>query len=257
MAVLEKRTNPDKQKKSVNNTFYDHYGERWYTAQNDPVALLRAESKTKIPWILEKLKSYRCDVSSVVLDVGCGAGFLSNTLGEKGFKVTGIDLSEESLKIARAHDKTGDVHYLSANAYELPFANDTFDVVTAMDFLEHVERPDRVISEISRVLKTGGYFFYHTFNRNWLSHFVIIKFVEWFIKNTPQNMHVIDLFIKPEELINHLKQKGLRNIEIVGIRPVLSSMPIKNYFTGVVPETFRFKITKLTALSYMGASVKI
>jgi 2-polyprenyl-6-hydroxyphenyl methylase/3-demethylubiquinone-9 3-methyltransferase len=252
------------QKTEVNNSFYELYGERWYTAFDDPVALLRAESKVKIPWVLQKiLKNFYIEGRQIeipnkdtLLDVGCGAGFLANAFSKMGFQVTGIDMSENSLQVAHAHDFTGNVNYIKADAYSLPFPDSSFDYVTAMDFLEHVDKPEIVIREISRVLKPKGLFFYHTFNRNILAYFVIIKFVEWFIRNTPKNMHIIDLFIKPTELKNFCEKYNLKNMETVGIRPVLSSMPVKNYFSGIVAEGFKFKIISSTALSYMGYAKK-
>ena len=143
----------------VNNEIYNAYGDRWYTADDDPVALLRAESKTKTPWILDQIKKhglYNSDTK--VLDVGCGAGFLSNELAKEGLQVTGVDLSEESLKVAQKYDETKKVHYQTADAYKLPFPDHSFDVLTAMDFLEHVEDPKLVIKEFSRVLKPNGVF---------------------------------------------------------------------------------------------------
>jgi len=241
----------------INNEFYNNYGEKWYEADDDPVALLRAESLTKTPWIIGKISQYaKLSSGKQVLDVGCGAGFLCNELAKKGFQVTGIDSSEQSLEVAQAHDTTFTVKYILANAYELPFDDDSFDVVTSLDFLEHVEEPAKIIKEISRVLKPQGLFIFHTFNRNPLAYLIIIKFVEWFVKNTPKNMHVLNLFIKPQELKTYCKDSKIDFLEVVGIRPVWSSIPIKNFFTGIVPKTLRFKITNSLMLSYLGIARK-
>jgi 2-polyprenyl-6-hydroxyphenyl methylase/3-demethylubiquinone-9 3-methyltransferase len=228
----------------------------WYTAFDDPVALLRAESKVKTPWIVARLKSHGLTATAKVLDVGCGAGFLTNALAEEGFVVTGVDLSEESLQVAHKHDASHSVQYVSADAYHLPFADNTFDAVTALDFLEHVEEPQKVIAEISRVLKPGGLFFFHTFNRNLFAWLVIIKLVEWFVKNTPKNMHVLRLFVTPQELSCYCTAAGLDVKEITGLKPVFSSIPLKSIFTGVVPESLRFELQKSLMLSYLGYSIK-
>ncbi len=241
----------------VNNDIYDSYGDRWYTADDDPVALLRAESKLKTPWIIEKIKAqHLLTPETRVLDVGCGAGFLSNELGLAQLQVTGVDLSEESLIVARKYDSTKKVKYLSADAYQLPFENASFDVITAMDFLEHVDRPEEVIKEFSRVLKPNGIFIFHTFNRNPVAYFVIIKLVEWLVKNTPKNMHVLHLFIKPKELKQFCLNAGMIPIEMVGIKPIFSTIPLRNVFSGIVPKSLRFELTKSLMLSYMGIAKK-
>ena len=115
----------------INNEIYRQYGDRWYTAQDDPVALLRAESKLKTPWVLEQIRENK---GTNILDVGCGGGLLTNALGLEGLNVTGVDISPECLDVARQHDLTRNITYLVANAYQLPFLEDQFDVVTAMDF---------------------------------------------------------------------------------------------------------------------------
>lgn len=241
----------------VNNDIYNTYGDRWYEAYDDSVALLRAESKTKTPWIIDRIKEHGLlNENTRVLDVGCGAGFLSNALGLLNLKVVGVDLSEESLKVAARHDSTQKVQYQTADAYKLPFDDHTFDVLTAMDFLEHVEDPAQVIHEFSRVLKPNGLFIFHTFNRNLLAHFVIIKCVEWLVKNTPRHLHVIELFIKPKELASYCTQAGMDTKEMIGIKPVFSTVPLKNLFNGLVPETLRFEFTKSLLLSYMGYAIK-
>jgi len=239
----------------IDNTIYEQYGEKWYTAFDDPIALLRAENKVKVPWILEYLRTQNKN-HHTVLDVGCGGGFLSNDLALAGFKVTGEDLSLESLKVAEVYDKTRTVKYEQADAFHLPYPNESFDVVTAMDFLEHVDDPARVIKEFSRVLKPGGLFFFHTFNRNFLSWLIIIKLVEWFIKNTPKNMHVIELFIKPKELKTYCEDVGMRVNALTGLRPVISSIDLSMLKTGVVSPELRFQLTKSLLLSYLGVAEK-
>jgi len=241
----------------IDNSIYDSLGDRWYTAFDDPVALLRLESKVKVPWVIERIERGTKSTSSIkILDVGCGAGFLSNALAMKGYAVTGLDLSEESLKVARKYDETGTVHYIGANAYSLPFPDATFEVVTCMDFLEHVDQPDIVVKEIARVLKPGGLFFFHTFNRNWLSYIVIIKLVEWLVKNTPKHMHVLKLFIKPQELKSMCTTHGLKTHEMTGIKPIFSTIPLSAVFSGILPETFSFELTPSLKLSFMGYAEK-
>lgn len=239
----------------VDNTIYETYGERWYTAYDDPIALLRAENKTKFPWILEKLKNHKPDPSSI-LDVGCGGGFLSNELAKRGFDVTGVDLSSESLRVARAFDETGKVKYICADAFNLPFPDNSFDAVSAMDFLEHVEEPEKIIQEMSRVLKPGGLFFFHTFNRNFLSWLVVIKLLEWFIKNTPKNMHILRLFITPKELARYCERANLSVMSMTGIRPVFSTISWQMIKTGIVSKNLRFTLTSNRLLSYMGVAKK-
>lgn len=241
----------------VDNTIYESYGDKWYTADDDPIALLRQESKTKTPWVISKIQKYFPQSQQVsILDVGCGGGFLANVLAEHKYRVTGLDASPESLRVAKAHDGTGTVNYIEGDAYEMPFPDQSFEVITAMDFLEHVDQPEKVVAEISRLLKPGGVFIFHTFNRNFLAYIVIIKFVEWFVKNTPKNLHVLHLFIKPKELKKMCETQGLHTQGFIGLKPIFSTIPLKNYFSGVVPKSLRFELTKNLWLSYMGYAQK-
>jgi 2-polyprenyl-6-hydroxyphenyl methylase/3-demethylubiquinone-9 3-methyltransferase len=247
----------------VDNDLYHDLGERWYEAKDDPVALLRAEAKTKNPWVVNAIqKHFQNGAHSIhltdlkVLDVGCGAGFLANDLAKSGLQVSGVDLSESSLKVAANHDDTKSVHYLVADAYQLPFADSSFDAVTCMDFLEHVDQPAAVIAEISRVLKPSGIFVFHTFNRNPIAHFVIIKGMEWFVKNTPPHLHIIRLFVKPSELKEYCVRANLRVTQMNGIAPKLTRAFFTLLATGIVPDSFQFRITNSTLLSYLGQATK-
>ena len=240
----------------VNNEIYATLGERWYAAQDDPVALLRAESRLRNPWLLDEIGSAFGQRPCQVLDVGCGAGFLSNELGAAGHEVTGIDTSADALSVAALHDPGGTVVYQQGSALELPFADASFDAVCAMDLLEHVEDPERVIAEAARVLKPSGLFFFHTFNRNFLSWLVIIKGVEWFVRNTPRDLHVLRLFVKPEEVRAACVRHGLAAVELRGVRPRLNWPFWRMLLTRRVPADFAFVFTNSTRLGFSGLARK-
>ncbi|MGA3122869.1 MAG: bifunctional 2-polyprenyl-6-hydroxyphenol methylase/3-demethylubiquinol 3-O-methyltransferase UbiG [Polyangiaceae bacterium] len=243
---------------SVNNAIYSALGERWYDAYDDPVALLRAESTFRTPWIATSIDRAFRGRAVRVLDVGCGAGFLANALVKHGHDVTGIDASEESLAVAARHDETRSVRYAMGDAARLPFPDASFDVVCAMDFLEHVEDPAAVVAEAARVLGAGGLFFFHTFNRNWLAWLVVIKGVEWFVKNTPPDLHVLRLFLKPEEVRAMCDAHDLIVSELHGFEPVIASTAFWRLLaTGTVPGDFAFRFTGSTRIAYTGLAAKL
>lgn len=241
----------------VNNAIYDTLGSRWYDASDDPVALLRAESRLRNPWVLERIMS-RFGPTARVLDVGCGAGLLTNYLARAGLAgVHGLDASASSLAVAAQHDDTRSVRYEVGDALSLPYADGSFDVVSAMDFLEHVEEPAQVIREAARVLRPNGLFFFHTFNRNFLAWLVVIKGLEWFVKNTPPDLHVLRLFLKPAEVREFCESCGLSTRELTGSRPVLFSRAFfRMLLTRVVPPDFRFRFTRSTLIAYTGYAEK-
>ena len=237
---------------SINNSFYDLLEDGWYERSNHPVALLRAQHEAFFPWIQNKLPP----PPFKILDVGCGAGLLSNSLAKLGYTVTGIDLSQSSLDVAKKVDATNSVTYLNANAYSLPFADASFDAVFAMDVLEHVEEPQLLISEAARMLKPKGLFFFHTFNRTVLSYLMVIKGVEWCVRNTPKDMHVYPLFIKPQELEEMCEMQRLRIHTLRGIRPAFTKAMLKLLATRNVPKDFSFRFCKKPFAGYCGIATK-
>ncbi len=244
----------------VNNAFYDDLGPLWQSGSSHPVALLRAENRVRNPWILETVqKTFRtCDF----LDVGCGGGLLTNYLAEQGLgkwvtSVEGIDLSASSLDQAKQTDRTGKVIYREANALCLPHRDAHFHAVSAMDILEHVEYPLDLIREAARVLQPGGLFFFHTFNRNFFSWLTAIKILEWRVRNTPKNLHIYRLFIRPAELRLLLTACDLEVVEMRGLKPVLLQRPLwKMLATGEVDPGFRFSFTRSLLTGYCGYARK-
>jgi 2-polyprenyl-6-hydroxyphenyl methylase / 3-demethylubiquinone-9 3-methyltransferase len=242
---------------AINNDIYNELGERWYTARNDPVALLRAEARARNPWMISELAGRFSGQRIRILDVGCGAGFLANELARHGHDVTGLDSSEPTLEVARRHDSMGTVDYRCGDAYNMPFGNGTFDVACAMDFLEHVENPELIVGEISRVLRAGGLFFFYTFNRNLLSWLIVIKGVEWFIRNTPYNMHCLRYFIKPAELKRMCLKNGLEVALFRGMAPKIFHIGFwKTLATGTVDDRFTFDFTPHTVMAYIGVAIR-
>ena len=94
---------------------------------------------------------------------------------------------------------------MQLDAFALPFPHQSFDVICAMDFLEHVEMPEQIIRNSARLLRPNGLFFFHTFNRNLLSYVVVIKGVEWCVPNTPANCTSTLTSLSPQNSKNGVK----------------------------------------------------
>jgi 2-polyprenyl-6-hydroxyphenyl methylase/3-demethylubiquinone-9 3-methyltransferase len=125
-----------------------------------------------------------------------------------------------------------------------------------MDFLEHVEEPARVIAEVGRVLAPSGLFFFHTINRNFIAWLVAIKGVGWFVKNTPDDLHVLRLFLKPDEVEAMCRDHGLTLVELLGSRPKVTAPLFRLLTTGKVSSAFAFTFTRSTRIAFTGMARK-
>ena len=155
-----------------------------------------------------------------VLDIGCGGGILSESMADAGAEVTGIDLSEKALGVARLHllesGKKVDYRMISAEdlAARTPGA---FDIVTCMEMLEHVPDPTSVIAACSALVKRDGHVFFSTINRNPKAYFLVVIGAEYFLKMLPKGTHEYAKFIKPSELIRYAKSVQLEPSELIGM----------------------------------------
>ena len=159
-------------------------------------------------------------LDKTVLDVGCGGGILAESMAAAGAKVTGIDLSEKALSVARLHlfesGHSVDYRLISAEdlAEEMPAH---FDVVTCMEMLEHVPDPASTIAACARLVKPGGHVFFSTLNRNLKAYVLAIIGAEYVLKMLPRGTHEYAKFIKPSELSRHCRNAGLDTHELIGL----------------------------------------
>ncbi len=155
-----------------------------------------------------------------VLDVGCGGGLLSEGMATRGAIVTGIDLSEKPLGVAKLHLlETGQkVDYrkiaVEELAEEMPGA---FDAVTCLEMLEHVPNPASVVSACARLVKPGGQVFFSTLNRNPKAYLLAVIGAEYVLQMLPKGTHDYAKFIKPSELARWAKTTGLEPAELLGM----------------------------------------
>jgi 2-polyprenyl-6-hydroxyphenyl methylase/3-demethylubiquinone-9 3-methyltransferase len=138
-----------------------------------------------------------------VLDVGCGGGILTEAMAAKGAIVTGIDMAEKPLGVARLHkaESGADIEYLKSTAESLAAERaGEYDVVTCLEMLEHVPSPGVVIEACRDLVKPGGDVFFSTINRNPKSFLFAIVGAEYVLKLLPKGTHEYEKFIRPSEL---------------------------------------------------------
>jgi len=155
-----------------------------------------------------------------VLDVGCGGGILTEAMATKGAVVTGIDMAEKPLGVARLHqmESGAEVEYLQYTAEGLAAErNSEFDVVTCLEMLEHVPSPRAVVSACADLVRPGGDVFFSTINRNPKAFLYAILGAEYVLKLLPKGTHEYDKFIRPSELDEWARAAGLELRESIGM----------------------------------------
>jgi 2-polyprenyl-6-hydroxyphenyl methylase/3-demethylubiquinone-9 3-methyltransferase len=155
-----------------------------------------------------------------VLDVGCGGGILAESMAGIGATVTGIDLADKSLQVAKLHllESGKQVEYrkiaVEALAAERPAH---YDVVTCMEMLEHVPDPAGVVEACAQLVKPNGHLFFSTLNRNPKSYLFAILGAEYALNMLPRGTHEYAKFIKPSELAQWCRNAGLNVTDITGM----------------------------------------
>lgn len=155
-----------------------------------------------------------------MLDVGCGGGILTESLALRGAEMSGIDMGEAPLKVARLHAlETGvSINYRRIPVEELAEQEaGQYDTVTCMEMLEHVPDPASIIRACAALVKPGGQLFFSTINRNPKAYAFAILGAEYLLKMLPKGTHEYAKFIRPSELSNWLRQSELDLHDISGL----------------------------------------
>ncbi len=188
---------------------------RWWDKEGD-FRPLHQINPLRLDWIRE-----RVDLGGKeVVDVGCGGGILTEAMAGAGATVTGIDMADAPLAVARLHkaESGAEVDYRQMRAEDLAAEKPgTYDVVTCLEMLEHVPDPSQVIEACKTLVRPGGHVFFSTINRNPKSFLFAIVGAEYVLRLLPKGTHEYEKFIRPSELEQWARQSGLQLTDTTGL----------------------------------------
>ncbi len=194
---------------------FDALAARWW----DPDGEFRPLHEIN-PLRLDWIRRYADLDGRKVLDIGCGGGILAEAMAAAGATVTGLDIAEKPLAVARLHQiESGlDVDYQQGTAEELASKEaGRYDVVTCLEMLEHVPEPSQVIASACQLVRPGGDVFFSTINRTPKSFMFAIVGAEYVLKMLPAGTHEYQKFIRPSELESWARDAGLQHRSSIGM----------------------------------------
>jgi len=255
----------------IDNAVYSIESDQWWHPESPWYQMIVTFNPARVGYAKKTLfDRLKIDPKGIAaLEVGCGGGLMTEEVACMGFDTTGVDPSERSVLVAARHARDGglNIRYLTGSGESLPFEDQSFGVVFCCDVLEHVRDLPKVISEISRVLKPGGVFYYSTLNRTLASLVGAIKVIQdwktWAFM--PPNLHVWRMFIKPREMKRLFRQNGLEWKEHRGMMPdvpiprllgLLRKRARGEWNYSQLASKVRMIESRVTAVMYMGYAVK-
>jgi 2-polyprenyl-6-hydroxyphenyl methylase/3-demethylubiquinone-9 3-methyltransferase len=195
---------------------FEALAERWWDPKSE-FRPLHDINPLRLDYIDQRVKLQ----GKKVIDVGCGGGLVSEGMARRGAEVTGIDLGEAPLAVARLHaQKDGiEVEYLNITAEEIAAQRaGQYDAVTCLEMLEHVPDPGAVIAACAQLVKPGGQVFFSTINRNPKAFALAIVGAEYILRLLPRGTHEYAKLIKPSELAGWARDAGLQIKDTCGLQ---------------------------------------
>ena len=207
---------------------FERMANRWWDPQGD-FKPLHQMNPVRANYIDLKAKV----AEKTLLDIGCGGGLLTEAMAQRGAFVTGIDMGEAPLEVARLHAESNglNIHYQRVTAEQLASESPgQFDVVTCLEMLEHVPDPAQVIRACFTLVKPGGDVFFSTLNRTPKAYLMAVLGAEYVLRWLPRGTHDYKKFIRPSELAAWSRQAGLQVRDLAGIvyNPLNQSFRIVN-----------------------------
>jgi 2-polyprenyl-6-hydroxyphenyl methylase/3-demethylubiquinone-9 3-methyltransferase len=194
---------------------FNELAHRWWDPEGE-FRPLHEINPLRLQWIAERAPL----AGAAALDVGCGGGILAEAMAQRGSRVTGIDLGEKPLRIAKLHtlESGVQVEYEAASAESFAETHaGEFDLVTCMELLEHVPEPASTVAACARLVKPGGRVIFSTINRNPKAYLFAVIGAEYVLKLLPKGTHDYARFIKPSELTRWCREAGLQPLEMTGM----------------------------------------
>ena len=219
---------------------FDAMAEDWWNP-NGPMRPLHAMNPLRTAWVQSRIaEHFKTPVT--LLDVGCGAGLAAEALARRGHQVTGIDAAPQAIEAARAHAEPQSLplEYRHATAEDLRAEGKNFQVITALEVIEHVPDPAIFLQTLAALLEPGGLLVVSTLNRTRRSYLTAKLGAEYLLRWLPIGTHDWQKFLTPPELATHLRQAGLGVTDIAGM----------------VPSSLGWRISTSTAVNYIVAATK-
>lgn len=256
MAAAAKKTEKKSQRSTIDAAEvaqFDSLGESWWD-EAGPMKPLHRLNPERMQYIRDtacahfgrggdKMGALK---GLTIADIGCGGGLVTEPLCRMGAAVTGVDAGAENIRVAKAHAKSQglDINYLATTAEELAASGKKFDVVTALEIIEHVSDPALFLQACCALVKKDGLLILSTLNRTPKSFALGIVAAEYVLRWLPQGTHDWKKFMKPSEVNALLEQNGFQTTDITGL--------VYN------PLTSQFSLSKKdTAVNYFLAGVRV
>lgn len=228
---------------SADETYhFESLAKEWWD-EKGPFALLHQLNPLRIQYIKDQVGHSLKGMK--VLDIGCGGGLLAEPLTRLGAGVVGLDATSGNIDVAKAHAQLDgldiEYHAMSLEEYKTQ-SFEKFDIVLALETIEHVQNPTFFLEECTSFLKDEGLFFVSTFHRTLKSYFFGIVMAEYILRWVPKRTHQWKKFIKPSEIFETLSPFGYTFQDLIGVTFDL--------------KTSQWKLTKNLEVNYMGVLSK-